>query len=167
MKSLHIFYLIGGFTVLVLIGIFLFAVNEQKQNNVQIASYKAENIDRPKVFVPIFTADLGIMSMSEEKQAIFTIENKGTKPLQLFNVNSSCGCTVGKISINGTTSPEFGMHAKNNWTGTIEPGQSATLQVIYRPYVMPVKGKVTRDVFIQTNDPEKSKLTFTVEASVQ
>lgn len=167
MKSLHIFYFIGGFTVLVLIGIFLFAVNEQKKNNGQIASYKVENVDRPKVFSSIVIADLGAMKMNEEKQAQFIIENKGTKPLQLFNVSSSCGCTVGKISINGTTSPEFGMHAKNNWTGTIEPGQSATLQVIYRPYVMPIKGKVTRDVFIQTNDPEKPKLTFTVEATVQ
>lgn len=59
------------------------------------------------------------------------------------------------------------MHASGSWTGNIEPGKKAKLSVIYRPSIMPVSGIVTRDVYIQTNDPEKPKLTFTVKADVE
>ena len=103
----------------------------------------------------------------EEKAAQFTIENKGNKPLQLFKVSSSCGCTVGIITIDGNISPEFGMHNNSNWSGEILPGKTASLSVIYRPYIMPVKGPVTRDVFVTTNDPENKLLTFTVKADVE
>src|SRR3989338_8150172 len=154
---------IGSFILIVLTGIYFVARSEQKQagSNVSIASYSTNNTQRPKVSVNKTIADLAIMKVNEEKKAEFIIENKGDKPLQLFDASSSCGCTVGVITINGEKSPEFGMHSKLNWTGTLEPGQSATVDVIYRPYVMPVKGPVTRDVFMSTNDPENSKLTFT------
>ena len=59
------------------------------------------------------------------------------------------------------------MHSKSPWTGTIEPGGKALLSVIYRPFIMPVKGVVTRDVYMETNDPTKGRMTFTVKANVE
>ncbi|EKE04671.1 MAG: hypothetical protein ACD_20C00025G0002 [uncultured bacterium] len=164
-----IFYIIGGFTVLLLILIVLFSINEGKQSQAapNITSFRAFDKEKPEVAVSSTFSDLGNIKVKDEKSAEFTIVNKGTKPLSLFKVSSSCDCTFGQITINGMKSPEFTMHSKNPWTGTLDLGEKATLSVIYRPFIMPVKGAVTRDVYIQTNDPQKSKLTFTIKAFIE
>ncbi|MEK7165799.1 MAG: DUF1573 domain-containing protein, partial [Patescibacteria group bacterium] len=112
-------------------------------------------------------SDLGKMKVSDEKSAEFTIENTGDMPLQLFKVTSSCGCTFGIITINRQKSPEFSMHSKSNWTGTLNPGEKASVLVTYKPILMPVKGEVTRAVYISTNDPENKDLKFSVKAFVE
>ena len=164
-----VFYIIGGLTVFVIILIVIFSVNEQKQVNggVNIASYSATDSNRPKAKTDLTFFDLGKMSVKDEKKADFTVENTGSKPLILSKISSSCDCTVGTVDIEGNKSPEFGMHAKGSWTGNIEPGKKAVVSVIYRPSIMPVSGIVTRDVYINSNDPENPKLTFTVKADVE
>lgn len=160
--------IIGGFTVVILVLIALFSVNEGKQSQAaaNVTSFSANDKERPEVVVSSTFSDLGNMKAKDEKAAEFTIENKGTKPLSLFKISSSCDCTFGQITIDEVKSPEFTMHSKNPWTGTIDQGKKAILNVIYRPFIMPVKGVVTRDVYVQTNDPAKSQLTFTVKANV-
>lgn len=164
-----IFYVIGGFTVLVIILIVVFSINEQKQasGGLNIASYSTTDSNRPKAKFDSAFSDLGKMSVKDEKTAEFTIENTGSKPLTLYKISSSCDCTFGLVDIDGNKSPEFSMHASGSWTGTVESGKSAKLSVIYRPSIMPVSGIVTRDVYVQTNDPENPKLTFTVKADVE
>lgn len=164
-----IFLIIGGLTVFALVLIGIFSVNESKQSraNTSIDSYSASDKDRPKVTVSSTFFDLGNMKVKDEKAAEFTIENTGSKPLQLYKISSSCSCTFGQVTIDDVKSPELGMHSTNSWVGTVEPGKKATLSVIYRPYIMPVSGVITRDVYVQTNDPEKSQLIFTVKAFVE
>lgn len=164
-----VFLIIGGLTVVVLILIGIFSVNEQKQSqgSTVVASYSASDKDKPKANISATFFDLGNMKVKDEKTAEFNIENTGNKPLQLFKITSSCNCTFGQVTINGKKSPELGMHTTTPWVGTVDPGKKATLSVIYRPYIMPVSGVITRDVYVQTNDPEKSNLTFTVKAFVE
>ena len=107
------------------------------------------------------------MKVTDEKTVEFAIENSGDKPLQLFKGSSSCGCTFGQIVINGDKSPEFSMHSKSTWTGSVNPGEKATLLVTYKPSIMPVKGEVSRAVYVSTNDPDNKELTFTVKAFVE
>ena len=162
-----IIYIIGGLTLFAIILIFFFAANEQKQakgNNV--TTYAANDLERPKAETSGKFSDLGVMKVKEEKSADFTITNVGSKPLQLFKVTSSCGCTVAKVTIAGKSSPEFGMHSKSQWTAELPKGETAAVKVIYRPYVMPVKGEVTREVYISTNDPNNKLITFSVKAIV-
>ncbi|OGF99646.1 hypothetical protein A2153_03755 [Candidatus Gottesmanbacteria bacterium RBG_16_38_7b] len=160
--------IIGGLTVIALVVIVLFSANEQKQaKGSNIVSYTVNDPDKPQASVASVFSDLGNMKVKDEKSADFVIENSGNKPLQLFKVSSSCDCTIGKITIDGNTSPEFGMHSQSTWSGEIAPGNKATLSVIYRPYIMPVSGPVTREVYVSTNDPENKLLTFTVKAIVQ
>ncbi|MBI2617773.1 DUF1573 domain-containing protein [Candidatus Gottesmanbacteria bacterium] len=160
--------IIGGVTLLALVVIFIFSVNESKQGKPEVsASYKVNDENRPRVKVSSSSSDLGTMKVQDEKQAEFLLENTGNKPLDLFKISSSCDCTFGQITVNGTKSPEFGMHSKSTWSTSLEPGEKATLTVTYRPSIMPVKGPVTRDVYVQTNDPENPKLTFTVKAYVE
>ena len=165
-----IFALIGGFTLIAVAIIVVFSINDQKTTNSStlVASYSAKDTNRPKAKASSLFSDLGKMKVNDEKAGKFTIENSGNKPLQLFGVSSSCGCTVGVITIDGQKSPEFGMHSTgSNWAGNIDPGKKADLSVIYRPYIMPVSGTITRDVYVQTNDPENAKLAFTVKAFVE
>lgn len=164
-----IFIIIGVFTSGVLVLIALFSVNERKQNqaSANVTGYSLSDKDKPSVVVSSSVSDLGNMKVKDEKSADFTIENKGIKPLSLFKISASCDCTFGQVTIGEVKSPEFTMHAKNPWVGTVDPGKKATLRVIYRPFIMPVKGPVTRDVYVSTNDPANSRLTFTVKANVE
>lgn len=164
-----ILFLIGGFTILalVLIGFVARGEKAEAQKTGQVVQYQSTDNQKPIASFEIETKDLGKMNVSDEKTADFSIKNTGTKPLSLFNISSSCGCTAGVVTINGVKSPEGSMHAKNSWIGTVNPGESATVSVIYRPSVMPVKGDVSRSVYVETNDPANQKLTFNVKAFVE
>ncbi len=164
-----VFLVVGGLTLIALVLIALFTLKEQEQNKgtKEIISYSKQDQAFPQVKILDSSADLGKMNVKDEKTATFPLKNTGTRPLQVFNISSSCNCTFGKLTIEGVTSPEFSMHTKSPWVGTIEPGKEALLSVIYRPSLMPVKGVVTRQVLVQTNDPENEQLTFTVKALVE
>ncbi len=165
-KDKSVFWIIGGITALAIIAIGFVAFSESK-SQVQVTSYETTSTSRPKVVVASHFQNLGVMKETDEKTAEFTIENMGDKPLQLFKVTSSCGCTFGSVTINGQKSPEFSMHSKSNWSGELAPRQKATVSVTYKPNIMPVKGEVTRDVYVSTNDPDDKELTFTVKAYVE
>lgn len=164
-----IFLIIGLLTVLALVFIAIVSVNESKnaQAESKIVTYSKESTKKPQLLTSSTFSDLATMKVKDEKAAEFTLENKGGKPLQLFKIQSSCDCTFGQVTIEGVKSPEFSMHSQNPWVGTIEPGKKATLSVIYRPYIMPVSGAVTRDVYMQTNDPDQPNVTFSIKAFVE
>lgn len=160
--------LIAGFSVLVFVLILAFSANESKQNKgSEVSTYSSTDNQKPKAVISSLFSDLGNMKVNDEKTANFTIENKGSKTLQLFKIESSCDCTFAQVTIDNVKSQEFSMHAKTNWVGSVEPGKKADLAVIYRPFIMPVKGVITRDVFVQTNDPDQKSLTFTVKAFIE
>lgn len=161
-------FVVGGVTLAVLAGIIFFSQSGQKtEQSTSGQVYSANDEERPKAFVQSLDFDLGKMKVKEQKQADFVIENKGEKPLELFKVSSSCDCTAGQVIIDGVKSPEFSMHASSSWRGVVKPGGKATVSVIYRPFIMPVKGPVDRQVFVNTNDPQNQRLMFTVRADVE
>ncbi len=147
-------------------GSYFLLVGGQKPQQ-QIASYSVSDKKRPKAEAKTTFADLGKMKTNDEETADFMIENTGDKPLQLFNITSSCNCTFGQITINDDKSPLFSMHSQSNWVGNLNRGEKATVTVIYRPYLMPVKGEITRSVSVKTNDPQNKELTFSVKAFVE
>lgn len=163
-KKLIIGLLIGflGF----LIGIY-YLVQRDNSTQVLFTSYKLEDKEKPKVEVKQTSQDLGQMKVSDEKSKDFIMKNIGSRNLILSNISSSCGCTVGQVIYQGEKSPEFGMHSKSAFAKEILPGKEAAIRVIYRPYVMPVYGLVEREVYVETNDPQNSKLTFKVTAMVR
>lgn len=122
---------------------------------------------RPRAEPGETSANLGNMKVSEVRQYDFTITNKGNTPLQIGYLSSSCSCTVGQIIYNGKTSREYGMHDPGQDIVEVSPNTSAVVRVIYRPSVMPVYGTVEREVYLQTNDPEKNRLVLKVAANVQ
>lgn len=153
-----IFLFIGG-------AYFLVAGGDKPE--VKIASYSAKDKDRPIVEVKITLIDLGKMKVSEEKEAVFTVKNTGSKPLQLYNMTSSCNCTFGQLIYNGKTSEEFGMHSVSDYLADIKPNTEAKVKVIYRPSIMPVNGPIGRELYISTNDPSKPKLVLQIKTIVE
>lgn len=160
--------IIGGviFSLVILVSSYFFLAGGQNQT-VKIASYTTQDKERPKAEVKSSFSDMGTIKVSEQKEAEFTIKNVGSKPLQLSNISSSCGCTVGQVVYDGKTSQEFGMHSQSDLVAEVAPQKTAKLKVTYRPYVMPVYGVVEREVYVSTNDPDNPKLVFKVKAYVR
>ncbi len=149
-----------------IIGIAMVAFKEAN-NSAAVVSYTATDQEKPQVNVDKTTENFDEMSVNDVKTAEFSLENTGNKPLEVYGVTSSCGCTFGEIEINGMKSPQFAMHAKSNWVGVIQKGNKALVRVTYKPSIMPVKGDVTRMVYVKTNDPNNPELTFSVKANVK
>lgn len=162
-KSLSVAIIV--ISALILVGAFFFLNKNQSQ--VQVASYTSKDVQKPRVEVKTTFFDMGEIKVSDQKKAEFTLKNVGSKSLQLFNISSSCGCTVGQIVYEGKESQEFGMHSAGSFNREISSGKEAKVRVIYRPYVMPVYGPVEREVYLSTNDPDNPKLVFKVKAYVK
>lgn len=132
------------------------------------ASYATDDPARPIAVLEPASFDLGTIGVDDEPSKPVTLRNDGQSPLEISKVATSCDCTFATVTLaDASRSPEFSMHTMSNWTGTIEPGQSATIDVVYRPAVMPVTGNVSRGVNIATNDPNNPMLTISFEATVQ
>ncbi len=131
------------------------------------ATYSSEQSDRPKVETGQTSFDLGTIKVSDVKVQDYTLKNTGTKPLQILNVNSSCGCTAGQIIYKGETSREFSMHSQSGFVTEVAPGDMATVRLTYRPATMPVYGFVEREVYVTTNDPGKEKVVFSIRTKVE
>lgn len=159
--------IIGIFLLIGFLSLIYYLVNPKDQSEKKIVSYNLKDKEKPKVEVKNKFIDLGEMKVSDEKRGEFIIKNIGQKPLQLFNVSSSCGCTLGQIEIGGKLSEAFGMHSRSNWVGEVNPGKTAKVYAIYRPFVMPVYGLVGREVYVSTNDPLNPKLVFQIKARVK
>ncbi|MBI4281268.1 DUF1573 domain-containing protein [Candidatus Uhrbacteria bacterium] len=126
----------------------------------------------PQLVVSETSVDLGTMKVSEERTKDITITNTGKGPLILSRVRTSCNCTLADITVNGVTTQGFNMEAHNpyalkQWTGTLAPGERATLKAIYRPFVMPVQGPVERIISFNTNDPKNPTAEITLRAFVE
>lgn len=98
----------------------------------------------------------------------FIIKNGGTDVLKLMNVKTSCHCTKAQISINGNTSPYFGMSGVSSWVGEIAPGREGKLTVVFDPAYHGLSGigPVNRLVSIETNDAQDPKIEFSLTGTV-
>ena len=160
--------MIGGviISLLFILGSYL-AITKTAKPNIEAKTYTVKDASRPRIEVSSTLFDMGNIKVNDATSAKFTVKNVGEEPLQLLDISSSCGCTVGKVIYKGQESEEFGMHSAGDFQTPIEPGTEAVIEVIYRPYVMPVYGPVGREVYMSTNDPDNSKLVFQIKANVQ
>ena len=159
--------IIGTITIMVLLIGSYFLFSGGTSEKVKILSYQSTDGEKPTVEAKKTFVDVGQIKVSDKNESEFRIKNVGKQPLQLFNISSSCGCTVGQVIYQGKESKEFGMHSPSDFVTAIDPQKEAVVRVIYRPFVMPIYGAVEREVYISTNDPNNSKLVFKVKAYVK
>lgn len=134
-------------------------------------SPKRESLGAATMTIDKTFEDFGSMKADEEKTAVFTITNTSDAVLRIWNVSTSCDCTFASVVIGGVASGEFNMPAHmiaslKNWIGEVPAKQTATLNVTYKPKIMPVTGIVTRQTRFATNDPKNAEVEVSVKANV-
>lgn len=101
-------------------------------------------------------------------ETLFEIKNVGSTTLSLYNVYTSCMCTTAQLATGKVQSPLFGMHTKSDYVLQVEPGDSASLKIVFDPaYHGPSGvGPVTRQIKVSTNDPSQTELDFSLSGVV-
>ena len=96
------------------------------------------DMDAPRIQLDRALYDFGEVPQSGGViQTVFTVSNGGSETLTVGDISTSCGCTSARIS-----------HT------SIPPKGKALLTVFFDPNFHPEpQGKITRTVFIPTNDP--------------
>ena len=99
----------------------------------------------------------------------FDIKNDGSGTLELFNVSTSCMCTIAQLVMGDRKSPEFGMHGKSSYVLKVPGGETAQVKVVYDPAFHGPSGvgPIDRRVKVETNDPDKQELSFALTAVVK
>lgn len=159
------YFLVVGFLVLIAVG---GIVASYKSNTAagEETKYASDASEKPQLKISLTEFDFGRINLNDEQIKEVEIENIGSKDLELGHFSTSCDCTFAKLKTARDESPEFSMHGDSHWTGKIAAGEKATLMVIYRPWKMPVKGKVERVVFFSTNDPGYPQVNVKFSAEV-
>lgn len=133
----------------------------------QTKSYSLSDAERPKMTLSEKSFDLGTLKVDNKKIHEVTLKNIGQKPLAVANFSTSCDCTSVVVKQNEKASPSFSMHTNSRWQTTIEPDQSAVLEITYDNAKMPEKGAIERVVYFTTNDPENSAASIEFRARVE
>ncbi len=104
----------------------------------------------PSIEVTPAFKDLGDVT-KEGFSYTFTVKNTGRKPLLIDRVSTSCGCTLATIE-----------------SEHIPAGESTELLVTFNPKLMKeeIKGKISRTIFIKSNDPENPEVEIKITANV-
>jgi hypothetical protein len=103
--------------------------------------------DAPRVVADQEEYHFGSMERDSTKSHVFTIRNEGKSLLVLKKGQSTCRCT--KFQIENTD---------------LKPGESTTVAIDWHATVPP--GSFRQSATIETNDPARPMLTFTIEGDV-
>lgn len=102
----------------------------------------------PRISVEPASFDFGIIK-PETVAHSFIVSNKGKGVLEINKVYTSCGCTTAELRKN-----------------RLEPGESAEMLVKFNPKFHPMKGKVMRVVYMESNDVEEPVKEIKIEAEI-
>lgn len=125
--------------------------------------------DRPIISITPESIDLDEVSIAKGKvETVFKVKNIGQSDLEIFGMETSCGCTTAILKVNGQQSPVFGMSGNpTDWSVILKPDQEAELVVVFDPghHGPEGTGPATRSISVKSNDPIDSfkKVQFEVD----
>lgn len=96
------------------------------------------------------TVDLGKLKGSTQNEVEFKFKNEGKSDLIIRHVRSTCGCTAVQQGPEGVG---------------IKPGQSSSIKAVFN--AGGYKGKVTKAIYVYTNDPKNSEVVLMLTADVE
>ncbi len=102
----------------------------------------------PKIETSTVLYDMGTVPNDAPGEGEFTVYNRGTAPLVISKVSTSCGCTQGKAV-----------------DTTVPPGGQTAIKVTVDPFRIP-QFTSRKTLTIMTNDPETPQLKVDVVARV-
>jgi hypothetical protein len=115
------------------------------------SSLTKEQLDNAPVFkVEATTVDLGKIKGSTQNEVVFKFKNEGKSDLLIRFIRSTCGCTAVQQGQQGVG---------------IKPGESSTIKAVFNSGSY--SGKVTKAIYVYTNDPKNSELVLMLTADVE
>jgi hypothetical protein len=96
------------------------------------------------------TVDLGKIKSSTQNDVEFKFTNEGKSDLMIRHIKATCGCTA--------------IQQGNQGVG-IKPGESSSIKAVFSPGTSP--GKVTKSIYVYTNDPKNSEVVLMLNADVE
>jgi hypothetical protein len=111
---------------------------------------KEELLNAPVFKVAASTVDLGKLKGSTQKEVEFKYTNEGKSDLVIRHVRATCGCTAIQQEAKGAG---------------IKPGQTGTIKATFS--TGGYKGKVTKAIYVYTNDPKNSEVVLMLTADVE
>ncbi|MBI2268634.1 MAG: DUF1573 domain-containing protein [Candidatus Blackburnbacteria bacterium] len=165
MEDKKLFIGIGIFTVLIFIlavALFKFLPSRARM---------AKNSDAKIEFTETKFSFGDIPYSGGNAQHVFKVKNTGYGPLTLANFSTSCMCTKVLFQGTGGKSPEFGMKGMSqpsSWKGSLTPGESGEVVVIFDPTAHGPQGvgPISRVVSFETSDPNQPYVEFAFDGTV-
>jgi hypothetical protein len=111
---------------------------------------KADLENAPVFKVAATTVDLGKIKGSTQNEVEFKFTNEGKNDLIIRHIRSTCGCTA--------------VQQGNQGVG-IKPGQSSSIKAVFSSGGY--NGKVTKAIYVYTNDPKNSEVILMLTADVE
>jgi len=111
---------------------------------------KADLENAPVFKLASSTVDLGKIPGSTAKEVEFKFTNAGKSDLLIRHVKSTCGCTAVQQGKEGIG---------------IKPGQSSSIKAVFNSGAY--KGRVTKPIYVYTNDPKNSEVVLMLNADVE
>lgn len=110
---------------------------------------KAEIENAPVFKVTTSTVDLGKLPGSTAKDVEFQFVNNGKRDLIIRHIRSTCGCTAVQ---------------QGKSDQGIKPGETGTIKATFNSGTF--KGKVTKAIYVYTNDPKNPEVVLMLTADV-
>lgn len=110
---------------------------------------KEELANAPVFNVETKTVELGTIPGSGASDVEFKFTNDGKSDLIIRYIKASCGCTAVQQGIQGQG---------------IKPGESGSIKAVFNSGSY--KGKVTKAIYVYTNDPKNSEVVLMLNADV-
>ena len=110
---------------------------------------KSELDNAPLLNIESKTFELGKIPGSTPKDVEFKFTNGGKSDLIIRYIKASCGCTAVQQGIQGQG---------------IKPGESSSIKAVFNSGSY--KGKVTKAIYVYTNDPKNSEVVLMLNADV-
>jgi hypothetical protein len=111
---------------------------------------KEDILNAPVFSIPSTTVDLGKIKGATQNDVEFKFQNAGKSDLVIRHIRSTCGCTA--------------VQQGNQGIG-IKPGASSSIKATFNSGSY--SGKVTKAIYVYTNDPKNSEIVLMLNADVE
>jgi len=114
-------------------------------------------IKGPEISISQDLIELGEIPINQKSTSVVEIKNEGDGALEINKITTSCSCTTATF-----------IDTDGSELITFFPGESHQLEIVFDPQFhddQPL-GKVTREVYIKSNDPENSEITIRLQGVI-
>ena len=148
--KIALIYIASGLIIAILSGAIIGELRVENLVEDFSAMTKADIDNAPVFKVAASNIDLGKIKGSTQNEVEFKFTNAGKNDLIIRNVKSTCGCTVAEQGIVGVG---------------IKAGTSSSIKATFNSGGY--SGKVTKLIYVYTNDPKNSEIVLQLNADVE